>query len=85
MGKYGCVLDPGTLCKDREPLMADDGSGSDITIPVMVMFKQDVDTVKVELDKGVWVQMAWSVPNPDDHVEYDLWSKVYRTRRARRL
>jgi len=76
--KGGCVQDPGTSCEEREPLMADDGSGTDITVPTMLMFKQDADPLKVELETGkpVRVEMSWSVPNPDDHVEYDLWSTV---------
>ena len=32
--------------------MADDGSGSDITISMMLMFKQDSDGIKAELGKG---------------------------------
>jgi len=31
--------------------MADDGSGTDITIPTMLMFKQDADRIKAELTK----------------------------------
>jgi len=73
-----CTLDKGTECEQREPLMADDGSGNDITIPTMLMFKQDGDKIKAELNqnKPVRVEMSWSVPNPDNHVEYDLWSTV---------
>jgi len=73
-----CTLDAGTQCEEREPLMADDGSGTDITVPTMLMFKQDADPIKAKLDEGsmVRVEMSWSVPNPDDHVEYDLWSTV---------
>mmetsp|Transcript_29560 Transcript_29560/g.35151 ORF Transcript_29560/g.35151 Transcript_29560/m.35151 type:complete len:511 (-) Transcript_29560:225-1757(-) len=76
--KDGCQLEEGTLCEEREPLMADDGSGTDITVPTMLMFKQDADPIKAALDKGapVRMEMSWSVPNPDDHVEYDLWSTV---------
>jgi len=76
--KDGCVLEAGTLCEEREPLMADDGSGTDITVPTMLMFKQDADPIKEFLKKGepVRMEMSWSVPNPDDHVEYDLWSTV---------
>lgn len=73
-----CNMEEGTQCEDREPLMADDGSGTDITIPTMLMFKQDADRIKDEMakKKPVRMTMAWTVPNPDDHVEYDLWSTV---------
>ena len=33
-------------------LILDDGSGSDITISMMLMFKQDSDGIKAELGKG---------------------------------
>jgi hypothetical protein len=56
--------------------MADDGSGADISIPSMLMFKPDADAVKAELksNRPVQIEMAWSLPNPDDRVEYDLWT-----------
>jgi hypothetical protein len=63
-------------CETSEPIMADDGSGSDISIPSFLMFKRDADLVKKELldDHPVQLEMSWSLPNPDDRVEYDLWS-----------
>jgi len=56
--------------------MADDGSGSDITIPSFLMFKVDADEVKAYLKSNnpVQMEMAWNLPTPDDRVEYDLWS-----------
>jgi hypothetical protein len=56
--------------------MADDGSGSDISIPSFLMFKRDADKVKEQLkdDHPVQLEMAWSLPNPDDRVEYELWT-----------
>jgi len=61
-------------CESAEPIMADDGSGQDISIPSFLMFKHDADPLKTELQKDtpVQVQMAWSLPNPDNRVEYDL-------------
>mmetsp|Transcript_10306 Transcript_10306/g.18235 ORF Transcript_10306/g.18235 Transcript_10306/m.18235 type:complete len:437 (-) Transcript_10306:252-1562(-) len=63
-------------CETSEPIMADDGSGSDISIPSFLMFKRDADKVKGELRNGqpVQLEMSWSLPTPDDRVEYDLWS-----------
>lgn len=71
-----CELERGEKCEENEPIMANDGSGNDITIPSMLMFKQDADPVKAALHKGdaVRAELAWSVPNPDDHVEYELWT-----------
>uniref|UniRef100_A0A7R9WI38 PA domain-containing protein n=1 Tax=Pseudictyota dubia TaxID=2749911 RepID=A0A7R9WI38_9STRA len=71
-----CFSDPGVDCETREPIMADDGSGSDISIPSFLMFKQDADPVKAELraNRMVRLEMAWSLPSPDDRVEYEFWS-----------
>lgn len=63
-------------CESTEPIMADDGSGADISIPSFLMFKHDADKIKVEVkeNRPVQVEMAWSLPNPDNRVEYDLWT-----------
>jgi hypothetical protein len=56
--------------------MADDGSGSDVTVPSFLMFKQDADPIKAALmaNTVVRMEMAWSLPRPDARVEYDLWT-----------
>jgi len=66
-------LDP---CQSGEPIMADDGSGSDISIPSFLMFKKDADEVKAQVraNNPVQMEMAWNLPTPDDRVEYDLWT-----------
>lgn len=72
-----CVeVNNGDECQTSEPIMADDGSGSDITIPAFLMFKHDADLVKDEVMKGniVQIEMQWALPRPDDRVEYDLWT-----------
>jgi PA domain len=63
-------------CETAEPVMADDGSGSDVSIPSFLMFKHDADKVKEELMKNrpVRLEMQWSLPHPDSRVEYDLFS-----------
>lgn len=63
-------------CESQEPIMADDGSGADISIPSFLMFKHDADKVKEELkaDHPVQIEMTWSLPNPDEVVEYELWT-----------
>jgi len=63
-------------CESKEPIMADDGSGQDITVPSFLMFKQDADPVKEQLKKNtvVRMEMAWSLPRPDARVEYELWT-----------
>jgi len=57
--------------------MADDGSGSDISIPAFLIFKQDADRLKEQLTQNVPVvaEMAWSLPTPSgERVQYDLWT-----------
>lgn len=63
-------------CETKEPIMADDGSGADITIPSFLMFKQDADPIKEKLVQNTIVRMSmsWALPRPDDRVEYDLWT-----------
>eukprot|EP00557_Chaetoceros_sp_GSL56_P005983 CAMPEP_0176488582 /NCGR_PEP_ID=MMETSP0200_2-20121128/6792_1 /TAXON_ID=947934 /ORGANISM="Chaetoceros sp., Strain GSL56" /LENGTH=538 /DNA_ID=CAMNT_0017885587 /DNA_START=177 /DNA_END=1793 /DNA_ORIENTATION=+ len=64
-------------CQNAEPIMADDGSGGDITIPAFLMFKQDahgiIQEVKVK-NSPVQVEMSWSLPHPDSDVSYELWT-----------
>lgn len=64
------------VCQPAEPIMADDGSGGDISIPSFLMFKVDADLVKAELQANhmVQIEMQWALPKPDDRVEYDLWT-----------
>lgn len=71
-----CSPEPDTDCEKHEPIMADDGSGYDITIPSVLLFKQDADPIKEALEKNenVMLELTWSLPNPDDHVEWDLWT-----------
>jgi hypothetical protein len=40
------------------------------------MFKVDADQVKTQIKSGgpVQIEMAWSLPTPDDRVEYELWT-----------
>jgi hypothetical protein len=71
-----CTAQTNGSCETTEPIMADDGSGADISIPSFLMFKRDADAVKAELkaNRPVQIEMAWSLPSPDDRVEYDLWT-----------
>jgi hypothetical protein len=71
-----CTSEPGEMCETKEPIMADDGSGSDVTVPSFLMFKQDADPIKKELMENtvVRIEMAWALPRPDARVEYELWT-----------
>jgi hypothetical protein len=71
-----CTPETNTVCEKHEPIMADDGSGYDITIPSVLLFKQDADPIKEALlhSHTVRMELGWSLPNPDGHVEWDLWT-----------
>ena len=71
-----CVSDGDTFCETKEPVMADDGSGADVTIPSYLMFKQDADPIKEMLmeDKIVRMKMEWSLPSADAQVKYQIWT-----------
>lgn len=68
--------DPDDVCEMKEPIMADDGSGSDISVPSFLMFKEDVDPIRHALKQNqmVRIEMTWKIPTPDDRVEYDLFT-----------
>ena len=63
-------------CELDEPIMADDGSGGDITIPTILLFKQDADPIKSYLESNgeVKMELIWSSMILDEHVEWDLWT-----------
>ncbi|KAL7548034.1 LOW QUALITY PROTEIN: hypothetical protein ACHAWF_011320 [Thalassiosira exigua] len=65
-----CRSDPGRVCEAREPIMADDGSGSDVSIPSFLM----TPTGSRPRWRTAPIEMTWSVPKPDDRVEYELWT-----------
>eukprot|EP00567_Pseudictyota_dubia_P013407 CAMPEP_0197444702 /NCGR_PEP_ID=MMETSP1175-20131217/10126_1 /TAXON_ID=1003142 /ORGANISM="Triceratium dubium, Strain CCMP147" /LENGTH=290 /DNA_ID=CAMNT_0042975539 /DNA_START=190 /DNA_END=1059 /DNA_ORIENTATION=- len=69
-------MTPGLECELNEPIMADDGSGSDISIPSFLMHKHDADLVKglLKSNQPVQMEMAWALPSPDNHVEYEIWT-----------
>ena len=71
-----CIPTNNQQCEQQEPTMADDGSGSDISIPSFLLYKNDADLIKNEViaNRPVQVEMAWSLPSPDDRVEYELWT-----------
>jgi len=71
-----CQSEPGIACEPREPIMADDGSGLDVSIPSFLVFKQDADVMKATLtaNRPIQIEMKWSLPAPDERVEYQLWT-----------
>ncbi|GAX12545.1 hypothetical protein FisN_24Hh121 [Fistulifera solaris] len=72
-----CMNETGDVtCEATEPYMADDGSGTDVSIPSFLVFKHDADTLRQVLisNTPIQIEMRFSIPAPDNRVEYDLWS-----------
>jgi PA domain len=73
-----CVMNPTQVaCQTLQPIMADDGTGANITIPSLLIMKQDADAIRKEIqDKNqpVRVEMSFRIPTPSANVEYDLWT-----------
>lgn len=64
------------------PVMADDGSGTDVHIPSLIISQTDaVSLFKTMNQSSVVVGITWEVPHPDNRVEWSLWD----TSRDRRL
>ena len=63
-------------------MMLDDGSGSDITIPSVFITLpdgkslKDMMTAKKAAGEVLMVQLSWTMPHPDDRVEWQLWSSA---------
>lgn len=56
--------------------MGDDGSGSDISIPSFLVYKNGADLIKefLRTNQTVQVEMSWRVPKDDYVVTYELWT-----------
>lgn len=65
-----------TKCDESPPIMKNDGSGGDISIPSMMLPKNVSDAVKDVMrnkNQPVLVEMAWQVPKFQDAVTMDIW------------
>lgn len=64
-------------CEKVEPIMSDDGTGSDVTIPSFMLHKHDADAIKKELflDTPVRASMSFPVPELGGTVKYELWTQ----------
>lgn len=72
---YDCTATNDGSCSTTLPIMADDGSGGDISIPSFLMFKLDAEAVKgkVMANQPVVLELTWGLPSPDDRVMYDIF------------
>ena len=62
----GQPCEPQKSCQWTEPVLADDGSGADVTIPAIMLQKQDADAIKDYIRCGKWGK---------NDCTYDDWSK----------
>lgn len=72
-----CDLDMDKVCERIEPVMDDDGSGSDIKIPSMLLLKSDADRLRDEIVSGSVIETSISFPVPkaiNGRTEYMLFS-----------
>jgi len=75
-GTSATVCQSDQPCEDSEPVMDDDGTGSDIRIPSMLVLKTEADRLKNALLGGnqVQLQLSWPIPKAVNGIaEYTLW------------
>jgi hypothetical protein len=66
-------------CEAHEPVMADDGSGGDITIPGFLIYKDDATPLKeaiVDKHQSVLMGVRWHKPHSDT-VRFGLWMDFF--------
>ena len=59
-----CNHDANMDCEKTEPIMDDDGSGSDVRIPSMLLLKPDADKLRDEIVSGTIIETRISFPVP---------------------
>ena len=68
---------PQGACTDKEPILPDDGSGGDLSIPAMMIYKkEDSDAIRTAIkddNQPLLVEISFGF-NPDQRVKYTLWS-----------
>ena len=57
-----CAPDADDVCEVIEPSMDDDGTGSDIDIPSMLLLKSDADRLRNEIISGTMIETSISFP-----------------------
>ena len=76
--KDGCKDGSNDKCHEELPIVADDGSGGDITIPSMLLQKSDAAAIKGQLNskdgKGIAVgSLSWHRPTFESQVSMDYF------------
>jgi hypothetical protein len=75
-GSANAVIIADNVPDGPDLIMADDGTGTGITIPALFVNKLEGNKLKDEIRKGtnVMVKLRWAMPAPDNHVEWSLWT-----------
>lgn len=69
------TLEGAATCETAEPLIADDGTGSDIRIPSFLLFREDGRRIVEFLQNETWVEAIMSWPRETEGtVEVELWT-----------
>jgi hypothetical protein len=60
------------------PIMADDGTGSDVDIPAVFISWADGEKIKGAIASGqtVGAELSWHLPAPDNRVEWSFWTSA---------
>jgi hypothetical protein len=66
---------PDDVCKQLKPILANDGSQDDITIPSLLLARLDANLIKDTLKANTETQMVldWKIPKTENQVEYNIW------------
>jgi len=63
---------------DVLPFMVDDGTGSSVSIPSMLITNSDGGSIKRTVETNrVMMEMAWSIPHPDNVVNVNFWTSTH--------
>lgn len=83
-GALGVIL-ADTIEGEHVPIVADDGSGHDVSIPSVMMKKSDADHIKdmiVHKKQPVVAEMAWHWPRHEKEAFISFWHTPINTRSA---
>jgi hypothetical protein len=72
-----CKDDPTESCENEVPVMDDDGTGIDITIPAFMIYKPDAEILKAQLLQGtdIEISLSWPISKAiDGRTEFTLWT-----------
>jgi hypothetical protein len=73
-----CTSAFGPDCRDEEPVLVDDGSAADVSIPSFLLYRTIATAIQAEVAKGqsVLLELTWGISTGtiDKPVSYELWT-----------